>query len=151
MDTARTMQQFIEALAAAHEVDLTLPQAQLWVYHPDQHAYLLISNIDSRRIGVAYARQEEEQLLLQMDMTFLLNANGAWFPLEAVYTNAVWDAYVFHAEVMAEHTLENDKGEVDFALFADVHAAQWQAQGWLEKGVRYETAISCSETTDRDR
>jgi len=151
MDTAATMQQFIEDLAAVHSVDLAIAKAQLWLHHPDEQACLLISNVAGTRIAVAYARHEEGQLLLEMDMVFLIDDNGAWFPIEAAYTDAVWDAYVFQVEVMAERVIENDEGELDLALFADVHAAQWQAQDWLEKGVRDETTISCHEPTDGDR
>jgi len=150
MDTAPLMQQFIEDLAAIHGVDLAIPQARLWLHHPDEHACLLISNVAGTRIAVAYARHEEEQLLLEMDMVFLIDANGAWFPLEAAYTDAVWDAYVFQVEVMAERVIENDEGELDLALFAEFHAAQWRTQKWREKGVRCETAISCSETASSD-
>ncbi len=143
MDTAGHMQQFIEQLAARHAVDLTLPHAKLWLHHPDEQACLLISNVDGTRIAVAYAHQQEGQLSLEMDMVFLIDANGVWFPIEVSYTDAVWDAYVLVAEVWNERVVEDAAGELDLASFADFHAAQWQIQDWLEKGARDEITVSC--------
>jgi hypothetical protein len=143
MDTALHMQQFIEQLAAAHDVDLALPQAKLWLHHPDEQACLLISNVDGQRIAVAYAHQQAGQLSLEMDMVFLIDANHAWFPIEVSYTDAIWDAYVLVAEMWNEWVIEDAEGELDLALFADFHAAQWQIQDWLEKGARDEITVSC--------
>ncbi len=150
MDTAPQMQQFIEQLAARHEVDLTVPHAKLWLHHPDEHACLLISNVDGNRMAVAYAHRQEAELVLEMDMVFLIDANGEWFPMEVSYTDAIWDAYVLAAEVWSALVIEDAEGELDLALFAEFHAAQWQTQGWLEKGVYDETTVSRSEHASGD-
>ena len=110
----------------------------------------MISNVDGQRVAVAYAQQQEGQLSLEMDMVFLIDANHEWFPIEVSYTDAIWDAYVLVAEMWNDQVVEDAEGELDLALFADFHAAQWQIQDWLEKGVRDETAVLRQADAGRD-
>jgi hypothetical protein len=136
------MQQFIEQMTQHHGVDLYAVQSQLWVRHPERQEALLISNIDGRRISVAHCVVQNECLGLDMDMVFLMDTHGEWFPMEVSYAGAVWDTYVFEAEVMGEVAIEDEKGNLILHQFTEFHATRWHGQGWLEHGQRYDLPVT---------
>jgi hypothetical protein len=136
------MQQFIEQMTQHHGVDLYAVQSQLWVRHPERQEALLISNIDGRRVSVAHCAVQNECLGLDMDMVFLIDTHGEWFPMEVSYASAVWDTYVIEAEVMGEVTIEDEKGNLILHQFTEFHATRWHGHGWLEHGQRYDLPVA---------
>ena len=130
------MQQFVEQLAQHHDVALYTAQSQLWMHHSERQEALLISNLDGQRISVSQCDVQNENLGLNLGLIFLIEPEGEWLPLEVCYTETVWNAYVFDAELLEGLTIEDENGELILHRFTEFHAAQWCEQGWIEHGQR---------------
>ncbi|MFN8495583.1 MAG: hypothetical protein U0350_48770 [Caldilineaceae bacterium] len=83
MKTATTMQRIITALAERHGIDLTNPNAFLWLSIPQRAERLVIERIDEWRLSIGFTREDGDgDYLLAPEVLFFTDVNG-WLPLRA--------------------------------------------------------------------
>jgi hypothetical protein len=128
--TSPHMERIIRLLAEEYGVDLSQQGAQLTLEMPTRSDCWLIANLDGTRISLTRCFVEEGDCLAPvLDMVFALTPHG-WEPLELLYADEVWDAYVQAAKA-AGTAVYDDKGNTLFGHFTEYWAQQLQAQGWL--------------------
>jgi len=124
------MESIIKQLAAEYGVDLSQQGAQLSLEMPTRPDRWLIANLDGQRISLTrFFVEESDCLAPDLDMVFALTPRG-WEPLELLYADEVWDAYVYAAEA-ASVPIYDEQEEIIFAHFTEYWAQQLHQQGWL--------------------
>src|SRR5215216_1191496 len=87
------MQALIEQLACKHHCNLSEVGTQLWLALPDSNERLLITGLNSRRVGLTHCVADaEDYLVCDTDMVFLIMADDL-LPVALLQTEAVWVAY----------------------------------------------------------
>lgn len=83
MKTATTLQRIILQLAETHGIDLTDPNAFLWLSIPNREERLVIERIDEWHLSVGFTREDGGgDYLLAPEILFFTDVNG-WLPLRA--------------------------------------------------------------------
>jgi hypothetical protein len=135
--TSPQMERIVKQLAAVYGVDLSQHGAQLSLDMPTRPDCWLIANLDGTRISVTRCFVEEDGCLApDLDMVFALTPHG-WEPVELLYAEEVWDAYVQAAQA-AGTAVYDEQGNISFAHFTEYWAQQLHQQDWLTQARKVE-------------
>ena len=144
--TSPQLEQIVKRLAAKYGVDLSQPGAQLSLEMPARPDRWLIVNLDGKRICLTrFLVEAGDCLAPALDMVFALTPQG-WEPLELLYADEVWEAYVQAAQV-AGIPIYDEQEETIFAHFTEYWAQQLHQQGWLTHSRRVPDLV-WPQTTD---
>lgn len=135
-ETCTKMQQFIEGLAAKHQVDVTVTGVRLWLALSGTPDRLLIAGLSGQRVSVTHCLADtDEQLECDTDMVFLI-ATAGWQPLEWLHTEAVCALYIQRMTATGSVQLFDEAGEIHLRHFAEYWASTLEQQRWLDQSQR---------------
>jgi len=136
LDTCPQMQQFIERLAAKHQVDFSIAGVRLWLALPGTIERLLIAGLSGERVGLTHCIADtDEQLACDTDLVFLVDEAG-WQPIELLHTDVVRAAYVKVIAATGGVQIFDEVGEISLPRFAEYWAIMLEQQRWLDQSQR---------------
>lgn len=125
------MQQAVERLAASLGHDLSDRGTCLELTTAEAHVKLTIRTTYDQRVIVTYRSQINEEFVLDFELIFLVSESKGWLPLELVFCDEVWEAYLRWFITQQPSAVDDGSGEANFAYFAAFCAQRVAAEQWL--------------------
>lgn len=136
MKPSPQMRQVIEALAAKHEVNLSVVGASLRLDMPGFDS-LFVQTMAPTLIRVAHRFEAQGVLVPDPEVLFFTGHEGRWIAIDITQSVGGNRTYAELSEDGTEIVRYHKAAQADLADFVKIWAQNIQDQGWLEYGVRH--------------